>query len=604
MAAFRQLGIGDVGSFRRGKKGYHHDVAGGHACRPLPAHDRPPSPSWYSQRSDGSRQQAVRARKQGKTHACRRLRGCNSSHFRKWYSSRGDGYASGAIGLSASWSITALPPGSHADRSAKGLAGSDWTQVMLSLSRSRSIKPLIMCGGAGTRLWPVSRSSLPKQFAPLLGKQSSFQDTVLRVRGPGFDDRPLVLTNADFRFIVDRQLQEIGVAADIVIEPCRRDSGPAILAGCMLAAEDPLDTPLLVVASDHIVRDDEAFRAAAIAGLPASLAGRLVVFGIAPTYAASEYGYIEAGAKVEGEAFHVARFAEKPDPISAALYLRQGLLWNSGNFLFTARALIEEYSRLDGRTAQAAREAVAGARNERGARLLDGAAFATTRQQSIDYAVFEQTARAAVVGLSCGWSDIGNWNALYAIGDRDKDNNVCNGNAELVDATGCFVSTDGALTSLLGVTDLVVVANRDAILVADRHRSVEVKQLVEALRAKGRTEADTHWRVHRPWGWYQVIDVGQGFQVKHIHVAPGGRLSLQKHAHRAEHWVVVAGTALVTVGTQVQRAETNDHVFIPRGSVHRLENPEGEPVELVEVQSGAYLGEDDIERLEDAYERA
>jgi mannose-1-phosphate guanylyltransferase / mannose-6-phosphate isomerase len=460
-----------------------------------------------------------------------------------------------------------------------------------------------MCGGAGTRLWPVSRSSLPKQFAPLLGKRSSFQDTVMRVRGPEFDDRPLVLTNADFRFIAERQLQEIGVAADIVIEPCRRDSGPAILAGCMAAAEDSPHAPLLVVASDHIVRDDEAFRAAAIAGLPAALAGRLVVFGIAPTHAASEYGYIEPGQRAEGEAFCVARFAEKPDPISAARYLQQGLLWNSGNFLFMPDALIEEYGRLDASTASATREAVARACRGRGARLLDAAEFAKVRQQSIDYAVFEQTERAAVVGLSCGWSDIGNWNALYALGKQDEHSNVCSGNAELVDATGCYVSTDGALTSLLGVSDLVVVANRDAILVADRRRSADVKHLVEGLRRKGRSEADTHSRVHRPWGWYQVVDVGQGFQVKHIHVAPGGRLSLQKHAHRAEHWVVVAGSPLVTVGTQVQRARTNDHVFIPRGTIHRLENPEDEPVELVEVQSGAYLGEDDIERLEDAYER-
>jgi mannose-1-phosphate guanylyltransferase/mannose-6-phosphate isomerase len=475
---------------------------------------------------------------------------------------------------------------------------------MLNRPRSFCIKPLVMCGGAGTRLWPMSRSSLPKQFAQLLGRRSTFQDAVLRVRGPGFDDRPLVLTNADFRFIVERQLGEIGVAADIVVEPCRRDSGPAILAGCMTAAENSPEAPLLVVASDHVVRDEEAFRQAAIAGLPAALAGRLVVFGIAPTHAASEYGYIEPGSKVEGEAFCVVRFAEKPDTVSAERYLLQGFVWNSGNFLFKASALIEEYRRFDPCTEQAVRNAMTCSRNSGGARLLDGLAFARSKQQSIDFAVFEQTARAAVVSLACGWSDIGNWNALYGISEQDERGNVCRGDAELVDTSGCFVSTSGPLTSLLGVTDLVVVADRDAILVADRKRSTEVKHLVEGLRAKGRTEVDTHSRVLRPWGWYQVIDLGEGFQVKRIHVAPGGRLSLQKHEHRAEHWVVVSGTALATVGALVQSAKPNDHIFIPQGTVHRLANPGDVPVELIEVQSGTYLGEDDIVRLEDVYGRA
>jgi mannose-1-phosphate guanylyltransferase/mannose-6-phosphate isomerase len=235
--------------------------------------------------------------------------------------------------------------------------------------------------------------------------------------------------------------------------------------------------------------------------------------------------------------------------------------------------------------------------------MLDAMSFAKADQKSIDYAVFEHTVRAAVVGLSCGWSDIGDWNALYSLNEQDENSNVCSGDIEFVDAHGCFASTDGPLTSLLGVTDLVVVANRDAILVANRHRSAEVKHLVERLRGKRRVEADTHSRVHRPWGWYQTVDLGEGFQVKRIHVAPGGSLSLQKHRHRAEHWVVVGGTALATIGTTVQRVKPNEHVYIPLGAVHRLENAEDEPVELVEVQSGTYLGEDDIVRLEDVYDR-
>ena len=474
---------------------------------------------------------------------------------------------------------------------------------MLSPICSHAVQPLIMCGGAGTRLWPVSRNSLPKQFVPLLGKRSSFQETVLRVRGPGFVDRPLILTNLDYRFIVERQLEEIEVAADIVIEPCRRNSGPPILAGCMAVAESSPDEPVLVVASDHLVRDDAAFRAAVMAGLPAALAGRLVTFGIAPTYPATGYGYIEPGPKAEGDAFSVSRFAEKPDAVSAARYLLSGFVWNSGNFLFTAQALIDEYAHFNADTVQAVQEAIAGSKRKSGALVLDAAAFAKADQKSIDYAVLEHTARAAVVSLSCGWSDIGDWNALYSLSKQDESSNACSGDVELVDASGCLVSTDGPLTSLLGVNDLVVVANRDAILVADRHRSAEVKHLVERLRGKRRVEADTHSRVHRPWGWYQVVDFGNGFQVKRVHVAPDGRLSLQKHRHRAEHWVVVGGTALVTVGTTVQRVKPDNHVHIALGAVHRLENPGDEPVELVEVQCGAYLGEDDIVQLEDVYDR-
>ena len=483
------------------------------------------------------------------------------------------------------------------------LARSERTYRMPSPIRSSCIQPLVMCGGAGTRLWPVSRNSLPKQFAPLLGKRSSFQETVLRVRGPEFAGRPLILTNLEYRFIVERQLEEIKVAADVMIEPCRRDSGPAILAGCMVAAESSPDNPVLVVASDHLVRDDEAFRAAVVAGLPAAFAGRLVTFGITPTHPALEYGYIEPGPSVEGDAFSVSRFAEKPDAMSAARYLLAGFVWNSGNFLFTPRTLIEEYGHFNAETVHAVREAVAGSKDKSGALVLDAIAFAKADQKSIDYAVLEHTAQAAVVSLSCGWSDIGDWNALYSLSKQDESSNACCGDVELLDTSGCFVSTDGPLTSLLGVTDLVVVANRDAILVADRRRSAEVKRLVEKLRGKKRVEADKHSRVHRPWGWYQVVDFGDGFQVKRIHVAPGGSLSLQKHGHRSEHWVVVAGTALVTIGTMVQRVKPNEHAYIALGAVHRLENPGDEPVELVEVQCGTYLGEDDIVRLEDVYDR-
>ena len=466
------------------------------------------------------------------------------------------------------------------------------------------IRPLILCGGAGTRLWPLSRDSLPKQFAPLLGERSSFQETALRVRGAGFCNRPLVVTNRAHRFLVERQLAEIDVEADIVLEPCRRESGPAILAGCRVVVPDAADDPMLVVAADHVVRDAAAFRAAAVAGSAAAAAGYLVTFGITPTHPATEYGYIEPGSQMQGDALAVLRFAEKPDAAAAVRYVLSGFLWNSGNFLFTPSALTEEYACVDPETVKAVGRAVEASTNESGALALHPEAFGRARSKSIDYAVLEQTSRAAVVRLSCGWSDIGSWNALWSLGEQDECDNVHRGDVELVDAHGCFVSTDGPLTSLLGVSDLVVVANQDAILVADRRRSAEVKRVVDTLRSKGRVEADSHARIHRPWGWYQVIDGGHEFQVKRIVVHPNGQLSLQKHRHRAEHWVVVNGRAKVTVGNMVRVLCPNEHVHIPLGAIHRLENPGNTPIELIEVQSGSYLGEDDIVRLEDAYDRA
>lgn len=390
----------------------------------------------------------------------------------------------------------------------------------------------LICGGAGTRLWPLSRDSLPKQFAPLLGERSSFQETALRVRGAGFCNRPLVVTNRAHRFLVERQLAEIDVEADIVLEPCRRESGPAILAGCRVVVPDAADDPMLVVAADHVVRDAAAFRAAAVAGSAAAAAGYLVTFGITPTHPATEYGYIEPGSQMQGDALAVLRFAEKPDGSAAVRYVLSGFLWNSGNFLFTPRALTEEYACVDPETVKAVGRAVEASTNESGALALHPEAFGRARSKSIDYAVLEQTSRAAVVRLSCGWSDIGSWNALWSLGEQDECDNVHRGDVELVDAHGCFVSTDGPLTSLLGVSDLVVVANQDAILVADRRRSAEVKRVVDTLRSKGRVEADSHARIHRPWGWYQVIDGGHEFQVKRIVVHPNGQPSAPFTASR------------------------------------------------------------------------
>jgi len=464
------------------------------------------------------------------------------------------------------------------------------------------IQPIVMCGGAGTRLWPTSRNSLPKQFAMLLGERSTFQDTILRLQDKLFA-RPIILTNRDHRVLAEKQLAEIGVSADIVLEPDRRDSGPAILAGCMIAARDGADMPVLVVASDHVVEDPAAFRRCVASGLSAARAGRLVTFGITPRHACTEYGWIAPGVALEGSTHSVERFAEKPDGRRAAEYLLAGWLWNSGNFLFKAKTLIEEYRMFEPASVAAVEGAVAQGHDENGAFALSMPEFVQAEKRSIDFAVMERTDRAAVVTTSCGWSDVGNWDALWALSAHDGSGNARRGDVELFDAHNCFVSTDGPMTSVLGVEDLIVIASRDAVLVADRSRAAEVKQVVELLRSKGRSQAETHSNVHRPWGSYQVVDAGDGFQVKRIVVAPQGRLSLQKHRFRSEHWVVVRGVATVTVDSSVNDFGKNEHIFIPLGAVHRLENGGSEPVELIEVQNGAYLGEDDIIRLEDIYHR-
>ena len=465
------------------------------------------------------------------------------------------------------------------------------------------IHPVIMCGGSGTRLWPTSRETLPKQFAPLFGARTSFQETALRVCGAQFAERPLVIASKSHRFLVEEQLREIGIEADIMLEPERRDSGPAIAAACVKIARDDPDALVLALAADHMISDPDAFRAAIASACEAAMADRLVTFGVAASHPATEYGYIEPGLPVEGGAFEVAAFVEKPDAPIAARYVLSGYLWNSGNFLFKARVLVDEYRAFAPQAMEAVTNAVEGATKESGALALDPHSWSEVEKKSIDYAVMQHTLRAAVVKMACGWSDIGNWDALWSLGERDEQGNARRGDVEVFDSQNCFVSTDGPLTSVLGVSDLVVVVERDAILVADRRRAPEVKHVVEALRRSGRSEADTHSRVRRPWGGYQVLDHGDQFQVKRITVSPNGRLSLQKHRHRSEHWVVVSGHARVTVEDDVRSLGPNEHAYIPLGAVHRLENLGNVPVQLIEVQSGGYLGEDDIVRLEDVYHR-
>ena len=466
------------------------------------------------------------------------------------------------------------------------------------------IVPLIMCGGAGTRLWPASREVRPKQFLSLFGKRSTFQDTVLRVSDQGLFERPIVITNAAYRFMVLEQLAEIGLEADILLEPVRRDSGPAIAAGAVFAEARDGDAIVLALAADHIVQNTAAFIAACRQGLVAAASGHIVTFGVQPERAATEYGYISPGKVIAGEVRAVAKIVEKPDPATAAGYIDAGYLWNSGNFMFRASVLLDEYRKVDADSVASIGEAVAKAGRDLGFVTLDPVSFEKALAISIDYAVMEKTARASVVPVSCGWSDVGSWHAVWELSDKDAQGNAAQGPAVFEDSRNCNVSTDKALVALEGVDDLVVVATEDAVLVSRQKDANGLKRLVAKVKMVAPEVTQNHLKVHRPWGSYQSVDHGDRYQVKRITVKAGDRLSLQKHHHRSEHWIVVRGTAKVTIDELVKTVHENESIYIPIGAVHRLENPGKILLELIEVQTGSYLGEDDIIRIEDDYQRS
>ena len=468
---------------------------------------------------------------------------------------------------------------------------------------TRRIIPLIMCGGAGTRLWPASREVRPKQFLPLFGTRSTFQDTLLRVSDADLFARPIIITNAAYRFMVLEQLAEIGIEADVLLEPMRRDSGPAIVAGAAFAQTRDQDAVVLALAADHVVRDSAAFLAACRAGLAAAETGLIVTFGINPERAATEYGYISPGAPVSGDVRAVAKFVEKPDQPTAERYIRQGYLWNSGNFMFRAGVLLDEYRKSDAGSVQTITDSVTKAGRDLSFIILESDAFAAAKPISIDYAVMEKTERAAVAPVSCGWSDVGSWHAVWELSDKDEQGNAARGTAVFEDSRNCNVVTDKALVALEGVDDLVVVAAQDAVLVSRQRDANGLKRLVAKLKTVAPEVTEAHIKVHRPWGSYQSVDNGERHQVKRIVVKPGQRLSLQRHYHRSEHWIVVRGAARVTVNETVKTVHENESIYIPMGAVHRLENPGKILLELIEVQTGSYLGEDDIIRLEDDYRR-
>jgi mannose-1-phosphate guanylyltransferase/mannose-6-phosphate isomerase len=465
--------------------------------------------------------------------------------------------------------------------------------------------PVLICGGSGTRLWPVSRESMPKQFVPLVGQESTFQQVLRRIAEPDLFGRPIVITNAEFRFVVAEQLRACGVEADIVLEPMRRDSGPAIAVAAVLAAARAPDAVVVVLAADHVIRKPDAFVAACREAAKVAASGRIVTFGIKPDRPATSYGYIRPGAALDGGATRaIEAFVEKPDAATAGEYVAQGYLWNSGNFLFGARAMLDEIRRLEPAMAEAALAAVAGMTGDLDFLRLDADAFVRAPKKSIDYAVMERTKLAAVLPVDFGWSDVGTWSSVWDVLERDADGNALTGPVVMLDSHNSLVrSDDTVLTTVVGLDDVVVVTTGDAVLVASRHDAEKVKTLVETLKARKRNEAVEHRRIYRPWGYYQSIDSGGRFQVKRIVVNPSAKLSLQKHFHRAEHWVVVKGTAEVTVGDDIRALHENESVYIPIGSHHRLANPGRIPLELIEVQVGSYLGEDDIMRLDDVYGR-
>jgi len=427
---------------------------------------------------------------------------------------------------------------------------------------------------------------------------------MLRVADVAVFARPIVITNIQYRFIVKEQLAEIGIEADILLEPMRQDSGPAIAAGAVFGAKRDGNPVLVALAADHIVTDKAAFVSACREAADAARGGRVVTFGVKPDRPATEYGYIRPGAQLGGDVFAVEQFVEKPDEAKAKQYIAQGYLWNSGNFVFAASDLLDEYSAHDAATVAAAKLAIDKAGSDLGFVTIDPDAFGEAKATSIDYAVMEKTKRAAVIPVSYGWSDVGSWHAVWELSQHDADGNSKQGNAVFVDTKNSFASSEKPLVALFGVQDLVVVASEDAVLIADRKNTAEMKRLVQTLKQVAPAITEDHIRVHRPWGNYQSLDNGDRYQVKRIVVKKGGRLSLQYHNHRAEHWIVVRGTARVTIGEQLTILHENQSIYIPLGSPHRLENPGKIDLELIEVQTGSYLGEDDIVRIEDDYRRS
>jgi mannose-1-phosphate guanylyltransferase/mannose-6-phosphate isomerase len=489
--------------------------------------------------------------------------------------------------------MNALPPAATDDAPA--------TESALS----GKVVPVILSGGSGSRLWPVSRESFPKQFWPLTSDRTLIQQTALRGVGTGFA-APMIICNVEHRFLVAEQLRDVGIHdARIVLEPVGRNSAPAIAAAALLVAQTDPQAVIWIMSADAAINDTPALLEIVGKAVAAARGGRIVTLGMKPTSPETGYGYMATGEPIADApgVFAVARFIEKPDAATAADLVGAGALWNAGMFVFTAETMIEEMQLYAPEVLSAVRRAVEGSTQDLDFIRLQPDGFAASPNISVDYAVAEQTHRIAVVPAALGWSDVGSWGALWELGTKDAAGNVAVGDVLLEGSTHCYVRSDGIVTAVVGLKDVVVVVTEDAVLAMHRDRAQDVKKVVDRLRAAGRHEAVAHNRVYRPWGFYESLMHGDRFQVKRIVVTPGHKLSLQKHFHRAEHWVVVNGSALVTRDADELLVRENESIYLPLGTVHRLENPGRIPLALIEVQSGSYLGEDDIVRIEDRYGR-
>ena len=466
------------------------------------------------------------------------------------------------------------------------------------------IVPVLLCGGVGSRLWPVSRQGRPKQYLNLIGEDSMLQQTLTRLEG--LDQAPpIIVCNEEHRFLVAEQTRQIGIeSATIILEPEGKNTAPAIALAALVASATNPDSALLVLPADHHIGRPEQLRAAVKEALAAALCTKLVTFGLVPTRAETGYGYIKRGETLSGNVAVLDQFVEKPNEVSAKGYLDSGeYVWNSGMFLFNAGHFLDALSEFQPTIAAACRAAMANSERDMNFVRPDSKAFANCPSESIDYAVMEHTKDGVVVSLDCDWSDIGAWSALWDTGGKDGEGNVTHGDVVLDNTHNSYVRSQSRLVTTSGVNDLVVVETADAVMVADRHSVQDVKHIVSMLKSQQRSEADAHHRVFRPWGFYESLIVGDGFQVKRIVVNPGQQLSLQMHHHRAEHWVVVRGTAEVINGDQTMTLVKDQSTFVPVGAQHRLSNPGAVPLELIEVQTGSYFGEDDIVRFDDDYGR-
>ena len=471
-----------------------------------------------------------------------------------------------------------------------------------------NIIPVILSGGSGTRLWPVSRKHYPKQFIPLRDERSLFQDTVKRVNMLNHEiQAPIVICNDEHRFMAAEQMRLENVNnANIILESVGRNTAPAIALAAMCALQRDENSVLLVLPADHILNDQDKFGQAVEAAAGKAAENKLVTFGISPTRPETGYGYIQAGEMMnDGNAHQVASFVEKPDLAKAQEYCDSGnYYWNSGMFMFKASEYLNELARFEPEMTTCVKSAYGSQEKDLDFIRIDKEGFANCKSESIDYAVMERTQNAVVVPLSCDWNDVGSWHALWESLSHDQNNNAVTGDVMLDNCEGCLVHSSNRLIAAVGLKDTVIVETADAIMVAPHNQSQNIKQIVSRLSQAERDEAEIHTKVYRPWGNYESIDSAERFQVKRITVKPGERLSLQKHHHRAEHWIVVKGTALVTCGEKEFLLSENESTYIPIGEVHRLENPGKIPLELIEVQSGTYLGEDDIERFDDKYGRS